>query len=305
MQTILGASGPIGTELAKELKSYTNNIKLVSRNPKKVNDSDVLRAADLTIASEVDKAIEGSEIVYLTIGFEYNTKVWQRTWPALMRNVIDACKKYDSKLVFFDNVYMYDRDFLSHMTEETPVRPTSKKGEIRAGIAEMLLKEIREGKLTALIARAADFAAPANSVLVESVYKNFKKGKQANWFSDANKIHNFTYYSDAGKGTAILGNTKEAYYQVWHLPSIKERLTGKQWIELFAEEMKVKPSYMLVPGWLAGFLGVFIPILKELKEMMYQYDRDYYFDSSKFEKAFSYTPVSAVDAVRGIIKKLQ
>ena len=152
MQTILGSTGPIGTELARQLSNYTDQIKLVSRNPRKVNAGDVLASADLTKAADVKSAIAGSEVVYLTVGFEYKVSVWNRVWPPLMENVIAACKKYNCKLVFFDNVYMYDRDFLARMTEDTPVRPTSKKGEIRAAIAERLLSEARSGHLTALIA---------------------------------------------------------------------------------------------------------------------------------------------------------
>src|SRR6218665_674038 len=118
MQTILGANGAIGTELAKVLKNYTNEIRLVSRNPKKVNDIDTLLSADLTNREDVFNAIEGSEIVYLTIGFEYKLSVWQKYWPALMQNVIDACIENNSKLVFFDNVYMIGGDNVKHITEE-------------------------------------------------------------------------------------------------------------------------------------------------------------------------------------------
>jgi nucleoside-diphosphate-sugar epimerase len=302
MQTILGSSGSIGTELAKQLKNYTDEIRLVSRNPKKVNPTDMLLAADVTKAEDVDKAVMGSQIVYLTVGFEYKLEVWKRSWPAVMQNVIKACKKYNSKLVFFDNIYMYDRDFLSDMTEETPVRPTSKKGEIRAEIAELLMAETRSGNLTALIARSADFLGPSNSVLIETVYNNFKKGKSANWFANVNKVHNFTFYTDAAKGTAMLGNAPEAYNQVWHLPTDSTRLTGKQWIELFAKQMNVKPSYMVVPAWLAGIMGIFMPMLKELKEMIYQYDRDYFFNSSKFNKAFNYKPVTPEEGVRIMVE---
>lgn len=302
MQTILGATGPIGTELAKQLVHYTDKIRLVSRNPKKVNTSDMLLTADLTQAEDVDKAIAGSEIVYLVVGFEYKTGVWKKTWPALMENVIAACKKYGSKLVFFDNIYMYDRDFLSDMTEETPIRPTSRKGEIRAQIAQRLLDEVRKGSLTALVARSADFLGPNNSVLIETVYKNFRKGKKANWFADANKVHNFTFYTDAAKGTAILGNTPFAFNQVWHLPTDKTKLTGKEWIELFAKQMNVKPSYIVVSAWLAGIIGLFVPMLKELKEMMYQYDRDYFLNSSKFDKTFNYTPITPEEAVRIMVQ---
>lgn len=36
-QTILGAGGAIGVELAKALSVFTSDIRLVGRNPKKVN----------------------------------------------------------------------------------------------------------------------------------------------------------------------------------------------------------------------------------------------------------------------------
>ncbi|MCR6642613.1 MAG: NAD(P)H-binding protein [Sporocytophaga sp.] len=176
MQTILGSGGAIGVDLARELTAYTKDIRLVSRNPQKVNPDDQLFAADLSDPSSVDKAIQGSDIVYLTIGFEYKLSVWKQKWPPLINDVIDACKRYNAKLVFFDNVYMYDPDYIGNMTEETPVKPSSEKGKIRAAIADKIMKETKSG-LTALIARSADFYGPSikNSVMNELVYKNLKK----------------------------------------------------------------------------------------------------------------------------------
>src|ERR1700722_14392588 len=107
MQTILGANGAIGSELAKALKTYTNKIRIVGRSPKKINESDELFAADLTDAAHAAKATEGSEIVYLTIGFEYKLKVWQKNWPKFMSHAIASCKKHKAKLVFFHNIYLY------------------------------------------------------------------------------------------------------------------------------------------------------------------------------------------------------
>jgi nucleoside-diphosphate-sugar epimerase len=305
MQTILGASGVIGRKLAKELFYYTDNIRLVSRNPQKINETDELFTADLTIPHEVEKSIEGSDIVYLTVGLPYSYGKWKNDWPPLMKNVINACKRSNSKLVFFDNVYMYDRYHIKNMTEETPVRPTSKKGEIRAQIAKDLWDESDHGKIDAIIARSADFIGPQNSILTELVYNQLRKGKKANWLADVSKIHNFTNTIDAAKGTALLGNTPDAYNQIWHLPTDKTPMTGQQWVELFAEEMGTTPDYREISFWQLGLLGIFKPILKEIKEMGYQYDRDYYFDSSKFDKRFSYTPFIPKESVKDIIKKLQ
>ena len=106
MQTILGGNGTIGSVLAKELTKYTNSIRLVSRHPKKVNATDELFPADLSDPEQVEKAIAGSEVVYLLVGFEYTLKVWQDKWPMLMQATIDACIKHHAKLVFFDNVYL-------------------------------------------------------------------------------------------------------------------------------------------------------------------------------------------------------
>lgn len=131
MQTILGAGGIIGIELAKHLPQYTNHIRLVNRNPKQVNPNDELFKADLLNPNDVLKAVEGSEVVYLTVGLPYSTQVWQKDWETVMRNTINACKTHNAKLVFFDNVYMYGK-VKGEMTEETPLHPTSEKGKVRA-----------------------------------------------------------------------------------------------------------------------------------------------------------------------------
>ena len=291
MQVILGSGGSIGIELAKELKNYTDKIRLASRNPKKINENDILVQCDLTNSSDVDQAVKGCEVAYLTVGLPYSTKIWSKQWPLIMGNTIAACKKHDTKLVFFDNIYMYDRDKINPMSEETEIRPSSKKGEVRAKIAQMVLDEIKKDTLKALIARAADFYGPGikNSILNEAVFKNLKAGKKANWFCSLNKLHNFTFTPDAAKATALLGNTDSAYGQVWHLPTAPP-LTGQLWIDKIADTLNVEPKIQLAPKMVVRILGLFNPVMKEFVEMLYQYDRDYNFDSSKFENTFKIQP---------------
>jgi len=300
MQTILGANGTIGSVLAKELLNYTDKIRLVSRNPKKVNVSDELFPADLSEPGFVDRAVAGSEVVYLLIGFDYKTTVWEDKWPQLMRATIDACIKHKARLVFFDNVYMYDINAIWHMTEASVINPPSKKGAVRKQIAQMLMDEVKIGNLIALIARSADFYGPFNekSFVTEMIYKNLKKGKSANWFINADKKHSFTYTPDAAKATALLGNISDAFNQVWHLPTDKNTLTGREFIDLFSKEMNVSNKVSVMPVWLIKILGLFIPIMKEMPEMMYQYDRDYFFDSSKFDKRFNFKTTTYLEGVR-------
>jgi len=303
MQTILGANGTIGSALAKELTTYTDKIRLVGRNPKRINDTDELFPADLSDGQQVERAIEGSEVVYLLVGFDYKLKVWQDKWPKLMRATVDACIRYHAKLVFFDNVYLYDKNAIPHMTEDSPVNPPSKKGKVRQQVAEMLMNETKNGKLEGLIARSADFYGPHNekSVLQEMAYKNMKKGKNPMWMIDADKIHSFTYTPDAAKAVAIVGNTADAYNQLWHLPTSTEKITARQIIDLFNKEMGMSKKIKLMPMWMLKLLGIFIPVLREMPEMMYQNDRDYYFDSSKFNKRFPFIPTSYQDGVKEIV----
>lgn len=306
-QTILGAGGAVGIELAKALTSYTTDIQLVGRNPKKVNVSDQLHQADLTNRDQVFKAVEGSEVVYLMVGFDYNTKLWQQMWPPLVKNVIDACIQHHAKLVFFDNVYAIGGDNVNHITENSPISPTSKKGEVRAAVDQLILDGFEKGKLNAIIARSADFFSGVKdkSILMNTVYDNLAKGKKAQWFCNAKVIHSVSYTPDLAKGTAILGNTKSAFNKIWNLPTDPQKITGEEWINLFATAMNASNKYQVLPGWGMKALGLFVPILNEMYEMRYQYYRDYYFDSSKFNKEFNFTPTTNAMAVKQTVEQLK
>ena len=217
MQTILGSGGAIGVELAKAIRNYTDAIRLVSRTPEKINPEDELMSADLTKADDVLKAVEGSEIVYITVGLPYTTKVWTTTWPVVMKNIIAACKKHDAKLVFFDNIYMYDPNHLNPMDEDTPINPGSKKGAVRAKLVKMIMDEVEDGNLTALIARSADFYGPAiqnTSMLTETVFKNLANGKKADWMCSVDFKHSFTV-----GGSDAVGKCQTWLYASGVLPS--------------------------------------------------------------------------------------
>ncbi len=287
MQTILGSNGVIGTNIAKSLPQFTNQIRLVSRNPKKVNDTDELFSADLLNPTQISEAVKGSELVYLCAGLPYKIEVWQQQWPVIMNNVINACKQHNSKLVFFDNVYSYGK-VNGWMTEATPYNPCSKKGEVRAKIAKQILDEIKKGNLQAMIVRSADFyggQTPLSFVNV-MLLDNYAKGKKGQlMISDITK-HSFTYTPDAGKATALLGNTPSAFNQTWHAPTDANTLTGKELAELAANAFGVELKYTVLPKWMIWMAGLFNYNIASAVEMLYQNELDYLFSSEKFVKAF-------------------
>jgi nucleoside-diphosphate-sugar epimerase len=308
MQTILGANGIIATELAKELyKNYTKKIRLVSRNPIKVNASDELFTADLLNKKACYKAVEGSEIAYITVGLPYNSEVWKSKWPVIMRNVIDACKTHNTKLVFFDNVYMYG-PVIGLMTEDTPFNPMSKKGFVRAEIATLLRNEIENNSLKAMICRAPEFygPSPTKSATNALIFENIKNNKKLNVLLNDETLRTLIYAPDAGKATALLGNTPDAYGQTWHLPCDSKRKTSKEFIAICSEKYGKDLNYMILKKWMVKLSGVFNSEIKEVVELLYQFDHDYLFDCSKFTTRFPKFKINSLEqGISQIIKEIK
>jgi nucleoside-diphosphate-sugar epimerase len=302
-QTILGANGVIGRELSRHLSQYSNRVRQVSRSPKPVNAIDELFSADLLDAKATADAVAGSEITYLVAGLKYDHKVWEEQWPRVMRNAIDACKRHGSALVFFDNVYAYGR-VNGLMTEKTPYNPCSRKGEVRARIASILMDEMKRGELRAAIVRAADLYGPGAvlSVTHAIVTERLKAGKTPQWIGNAKAVHTFTYTRDAGRSLALVGNTPSAFGQVWHAVTSKEPMTGEQYVRIACEDVRRPYSLQVAPRWMLLLLGVFVPLVRENIEMLYQFEHDYRFDSSKIETAFGLTATAYRDGIAATLE---
>jgi len=291
MHTILGANGVIGYELSQALSGTGVRLRQVSRTPRKVNETDEVFPADLLDPNATAQAIAGSDVAYLVAGLKYDTRVWQEQWPRVMRNVIDGCKRHDSSLVFFDNVYAYGR-VDGVMTEETPFNPCSRKGEVRAKIATMLLDEMHAGNLRAMIVRSADFYGPGAVLSLPhiTVFERIRAGKTPQWTVNAKVVHTFTYTPDAGQAMAMLGRSDEAYGQTWHVPTSSAPITGEDFVRLACELAGRPYGLQVAPGWLLGVMGILIPVLKENQEMMYQFEYDYRFGSNRIEAGYGSVP---------------
>lgn len=295
MYTILGAGGAIANALATELSLNNIPYKLVSRSPKAINGIQVI-SADLTDASQTLEAVKGSSVVVLCAGLKYDSRVWKTQWPAIMRNTIDSCKENNAKLIFFDNVYMLGK-VAGNMTEKTPYNPVSKKGEVRAKIATDLMNEVKAGNINAIIARAADFYGPdcKSSILNLLVFDKMAHRKTAQWVIDDKETHSFTFTPDCGKALLLLSQNENAWNQIWHMPTASPALTGKQIIGLAAKIFNVPAKHTVIGKGMIGILGIFMRTMYEMKEMLYQYDSEYIFDSTKFDSAFDFKPTTYHD----------
>jgi nucleoside-diphosphate-sugar epimerase len=299
MITILGAGGTVANELVKLLAARNQAFRIVGRNPRPTHGATETLAADLTDKDQTIRAVAGSSIVHLLVGLKYDHKVWQEMWPRVMSNTIEACKRADAKLIFFDNVYMYGK-VSGPMTEATPFNPCSKKGEIRANIATTLINGWKSGDLTGMIARAADFYGPdsRNGVPNLLVFEPFSRKQKASWLVNDSVPHSYTYTPDAARSLLLLAERATAWNQTWHVATTPNPSTGKEFVTMVAKEFGAEPKYRVLSRPMVRLAGWFNPLVSESYEMLYQSDSPYLFDSSKFANEFGFAGTPYADGVR-------
>ncbi|MEO1051290.1 MAG: NAD-dependent epimerase/dehydratase family protein [Bacteroidota bacterium] len=305
MHTILGANGIIGEQLAKSLRAeYTESIRLVGRNPKRVHPNDQLFQADLLNPGQVKQALEGAEIAYLTVGLPYNSEIWLRDWERIMEYVIKGCKTVGCKLVYFDNTYGYPQD-VSEQTESTPLVSTGKKGTAKRETAEMLLQAMRDKEVEAVICRAPEFYGPGKTKGFTNilVFEHLRQGKKPKVFLRDDVKRTLIYTPDAGRATALIANTPDAYGQTWHLPCDDNRLTYQEFMAEISSQLGRKVSYKVLGKTLLKLVALFNSNIKETQELFPRYMIDNIFDSSKFKRRFpEFEVTSYQNGIKEIIK---
>ena len=295
---IIGGGGAISQALAPELLRNKQEVTLVSRRGTEIAGTTGV-SADATNIDSLRQAVLPGSVVYLLLGLPYDARVWQELWPRIMSNTIEVCGEKDALLVFFDNVYMYGR-VDGAMTEDTPYRPVSKKGEVRARIAEELQNAYAAGKVRAIIARSADFYGPGaekNGIPNLLIIERLLKGKKAQCLGAMDKPHSLTYTNDCGRALSLLVGDEGARNQVWHLPTAAPPPTNREFVELVAAELDVPPKKTVLGPVSMRLGGFFDRTIKEVAEMLYQNREDYIFDSSKFEKRYDFVPTSYAQGV--------
>jgi len=303
LHLVLGGSGAIGQTVINELQEKGLSVKAVERS-KKVKNIETIQA-DLLNFEETRKAILGVTHVYLCVGLPYNSKVWIKQWPILVKNVIDACSEVKAKLIFFDNVYMYGKPPLSNpFNEEEKQNPQSTKGKVRKIIADMILEAHKSNKIEAVIGRSADFYGPnaINSSLYINFLQKILENKNPGWLGRANQEHTYAFTKDNGRALVELALDDSTYGEVWHLPA-GEKIKIEQVLDIINKELNSDYKISFMSRFMLNILSFFIPILKEVKEMLYQFDNTYNMSWDKFNKKFPDFKVTSYE--KGIVEMIQ
>ncbi len=285
MHTILGATGAVGQAVMQELQTRGLTYQGVSRS----NGSGVANhvRADLLVGEESEAAIANSTYVYLCVGLPYDYQVWNEQWETIMQNVIAGCAKHRAKLIFLDNIYLYSSPLPVPFDERTAQHPSSKKGEVRKRTADMLLRAIEQNQVEALIGRSADFYGPGavNSVFYLSFLDRMLKGKNPQLLTPGDVKHTYANVADVGRALVELALCPDCYQQVWHLP-VGRPVTMEEVLRMVNAHMHSNFQIKVMPGVLKKVLPYFVPMLKEVSEMDYQFTREYRMSTKKFDARF-------------------
>jgi len=233
LHVVLGGSGTLGGALVRELAACGERVR----------------------------------VVYLATNPPYTHQDWAATYPPMMAGAIAGAGAARAKLVYADNLYMYaptDRP----LTESLPWAPTTRKGRVRAEVAEALLTAHRDGRLRAAIGRASDFFGPGvvTSAVGDRFFGQLLGGKNVQWLGKTDLPHALTYVPDFARGLITLGARDEAMGQVWHIPTA-EPLTAAQYVALAAAEAGVPARVTGISPLMLRAVSLFTPAVREMVEM--------------------------------------
>ena len=294
---VLGAAGGTGSAVVRELAAGGLRVRAVTRaGTADVPEGVEQVAADVGTPEGARRACEGAAVVYHCAQPPY-TK-WPEWFPPLTQAVLDGAAAAGAKLVFADNLYVYGPPD-GPMTEETPRRAQGTKGRTRIEMADAVLGAHVDGKLRATIGRSSDYYGPrgTGSTAGENVMKPALGGKRPRWLGSLDQPQTLNYLEDLARALVTLGERDEADGQVWHLPSA-EPLTGRRFLALVFEAAGHPPKIGVASRPMIRTAGLFNPFLRELNETLYQFERPFLADASKFQRAFGpFEPTPHPEAV--------
>ena len=300
---VVFGSGPLGRSVAEELVRRGKTVRVVSRSGKMAEAPQgiELAAGDLYDPAAVRRLAEGATVAYQCAQPHY--REWPQKFPPLQAAIIEGLAGSGSRLVIAENCYIYGDTDGRPLTEDLPHNAHTRKGRVRAGMAEAALAAHRAGKVSVVIGRGSDFYGPwaLGSSHGDRVFYPALAGKAASFAGKLDIPHTATYIGDFGKALVLLGERDAALGQAWHVPSDRPQITQRQFAELVYREtgQPLKASGMGKLTMAVG--GIFIPAARESVEMMYEFEKPFVVDSGKFERAFRIKATPIEDAIRATV----
>lgn len=297
---VVFGTGAIGRAVAEELIRRGESVRMVNRSGRmdEVPAGVEVVASDLYDPAHVREVTRGAKVVYQSAQPEYHQ--WPEKFPPLQRSILEGLTGNGAKLVIVENVYMYGEMNGKPLTEGTSHRAHTRKGKVRGEISNAAFDAHKQGRVRVTSGRGGNFFGPwgLDSTMGERAFYPLLKGKAAQLVGRADLPHTHTYVKDFGKALVILGENDQADGQAWHVPNDQPQMTQGELVRLFADEAGVEPKMSGMGKLMMSIGGLFIPEAKESVEMMYEYERPFVIDSSKFEKTFGMKATPIREAIK-------
>jgi nucleoside-diphosphate-sugar epimerase len=284
---VVFGTGPLGKWTARELVRLGKTVRMVNRSGK----ADGLPAGVEIVAGDAyDTAknialTQGATAIYQCAQPHYYE--WPEKFPPLQRAILEAAAKNGAKLIVGDNLYMYGDPKGQPLREDSPIQPHTRKGKVRAEMAQEVLDAHKAGKIRAAIGRASDFFGPGYEVFADLVIRPALAGKPVNVLGRTDQPHTFSYIADYGKLLATLGTRDEALGQIWFTPS-PAAVTQAELVKLLAAEVGHPVKTMAAGALMTRILGLFNKEMAEMTEMLYEWNAPFVMDARKAEQAFGW-----------------
>ncbi|MEO8397406.1 MAG: NAD-dependent epimerase/dehydratase family protein [Chloroflexota bacterium] len=290
---VIFGTGAAGAAVMRALVKRGKSVRMINRSgkPSQATGSTLpanveIRSGDAYDAAQVRALTSDAAAVYQCSQPEYTE--WATKFPPLQAAIIEGVSATSARLIVLENLYMYGDPAGKPLSESSPLNPNSGKGRVRLAMSESLMAAHRSGKIRAAAARASDYYGPGYTLNGDQIFYPVLAGKTARGLGSLDALHTFTHTLDVGEAMATLAEHDEALGQVWHVPSAPA-ITQRHLITQAFQIAGTTPKLGAINSLMMRLAGLFIPGAREVAEMMYEFERPFIVDSSKFSRAFGMT----------------
>jgi len=210
---------------------------------------------------------------------------WRSDFPMLTDSLIGAAAVSGARLVYADDTWMYGR-VSAPMTAQTPVRPVSQQGVLRALLAERILRAAAAGQIRASIVRAGELYGPGvRSMIAGNVFAAAVRGRTVTWFGDADQPITPTYIDDFAHTLAAVGTGDRSASAVWHVPH-PPATTGRSMALEACRQAGTQLRLREIRSGVLRALGILVPLAREAAELVYQFEQPFVVDGRPTTETF-------------------
>jgi nucleoside-diphosphate-sugar epimerase len=286
---VVGA-GPVGLATARELVAAGHEVLLVSRSGRGPEIAGVTRAAaDAADEGRLAELAQGAAALYNCIN-PPSYDVWPTYWPPVAAAFLGAAETSGAVLVTASCLYGYG-PVDEPMVEGMPDLAAGVKGRLRATMWAEALAAHRAGRIRAVEVRGSDYMGPeVGNAHIPQVVPRALKGKAVRVFGRPDLPHSFTDVRDMGRALAAVATEPSAWGRVWHAPTNPPVTQAQAVADVCRaagrEPVRVRPW----PKALLSVGGMVVPLLREMRETVYQFERPYVLDSSAITRELGLEP---------------